>query len=124
MDAIDGIVDRVWNTISGHHRRNSAGYRSIYGEFIVVVVGKTSWRKRTPIYWFVVGAGGWATTTELAGAVIATGTVVVEGNVKVVQQIAGHSSAVTTLDVYAQLFAHDAHSSARAVDALLNGDVA
>lgn len=45
-------------------------------------------------------------------------------NVKVVQQIAGHSSAVTTLDVYAQLFAHDAHSSARAVDALLNGDVA
>lgn len=45
-------------------------------------------------------------------------------NPKVVQQIAGHSSAVTTLDVYAQLFAHDAQSSARAVDALLNGDVA
>ena len=42
-------------------------------------------------------------------------------NVKLVQQIAGHSSAVTTLDVYAQLFAHDAQSSARAVDALLNG---
>lgn len=41
-------------------------------------------------------------------------------NVKVVQQIAGHSSAVTTLDVYAQLFADDAQSSARAVDALLN----
>jgi integrase len=39
-------------------------------------------------------------------------------NVKLVQQIAGHSSAVTTLDVYAQLFAEDAHSSARAVDAL------
>lgn len=41
-------------------------------------------------------------------------------NVKLVQQIAGHSSAVTTLDVYAQLFAEDAHSSARAVDALLS----
>ncbi|WP_146360962.1 tyrosine-type recombinase/integrase [Arthrobacter yangruifuii] len=41
-------------------------------------------------------------------------------NVKVVQQIAGHSSAVTTLDVYAQLFADDAQASARAVDALLN----
>lgn len=40
-------------------------------------------------------------------------------HVKVVQQIAGHSSAVTTLDVYAQLLAHDVHSSARAVDALL-----
>ncbi|MFF2675424.1 tyrosine-type recombinase/integrase [Arthrobacter koreensis] len=40
-------------------------------------------------------------------------------NVKVVQQIAGHSSAVTTLDVYAQLFADDAHSSAKAVDSLL-----
>lgn len=40
-------------------------------------------------------------------------------NVKVVQQIAGHSSAVTTLDVYAQLFAEDAQASARGVDALL-----
>lgn len=40
-------------------------------------------------------------------------------NVKMVQQVAGHSSAVTTLDVYAQLFAHDVQSSARAVDALL-----
>lgn len=40
-------------------------------------------------------------------------------NVKVVQQIAGHSSAKTTLDVYAQLLDHDVHSSARAVDALL-----
>jgi len=46
---------------------------------------------------------------------ISTGT-----HVKVVQEIAGHSSAVTTLDVYAQLFADDAHSSARAVDALLH----
>lgn len=41
-------------------------------------------------------------------------------HVKVVQQIAGHSSAVTTLDVYTQLLAHDVHASARAVDALLN----
>lgn len=40
-------------------------------------------------------------------------------NVKIVQQIAGHSSAVTTLDVYAQLFADDAQSSAKAVDARL-----
>lgn len=39
--------------------------------------------------------------------------------VKVVQQIAGHSSATTTMDVYAQLFAPDVQSSARAVDALL-----
>lgn len=44
-------------------------------------------------------------------------------NVKVVQQIAGHSSAVTTLDVYAQLFADDAQASARAVDVLLNAVV-
>lgn len=41
-------------------------------------------------------------------------------NVKVVQQLAGHSSAKTTLDVYALLFAHDGQSSAQAVDALLN----
>lgn len=43
-------------------------------------------------------------------------------NVKVVQQLAGHSSAKTTLDVYAQLVPEDAHDSARAVDALLRGD--
>ncbi|AEI04470.1 type I secretion membrane fusion protein, HlyD family (plasmid) [Afipia carboxidovorans OM5] len=43
----------------------------------------------TIIAFLVVGAGGWATTTELAGAVIATGTVVVEGNVKVVQHPTG-----------------------------------
>lgn len=48
---------------------------------------------------------------------VSTGT-----NVKVVQQIAGHSSAVTTLDVYAQLFEDDFHSSARAIDALLLAD--
>lgn len=40
-------------------------------------------------------------------------------NIKVVQQLAGHKSAVTTLDVYAQYFDEDAHSSALAVDALL-----
>src|SRR6185312_5154166 len=33
----------------------------------------------------VGGVGGWATTTELAGAVIAGGNVVVESNVKKVQ---------------------------------------
>jgi integrase len=44
-------------------------------------------------------------------------------NVKVVQQLAGHSSAKTTLDVYAQLVPDDAHDSARAVDALLRGSV-
>lgn len=43
-------------------------------------------------------------------------------NIKVLQQIAGHESAVTTLDVYAQYFDEDAHSSARAVDALLLRD--
>jgi integrase len=41
-------------------------------------------------------------------------------NVKIIQQIAGHQSAVTTLDVYAQLFADDLQASARAVDALLS----
>ncbi|SKB44267.1 Site-specific recombinase XerC [Arthrobacter sp. 49Tsu3.1M3] len=41
-------------------------------------------------------------------------------NIKAVQQIAGHSSAVTTLDVYAQLLADDVQASARAVDDLLN----
>lgn len=40
-------------------------------------------------------------------------------NVKVVQQIAGHTSAVTTLDVYAQYYEADLHSSASAVDRLL-----
>jgi HlyD family secretion protein len=35
------------------------------------------------------GVGGWASTTEIAGAVIATGTVVVETNVKKVQHLSG-----------------------------------
>ncbi len=37
----------------------------------------------------VFGAGGWALTTELAGAVLASGTVVVDGNVKAVQHPLG-----------------------------------
>jgi integrase len=41
-------------------------------------------------------------------------------NVKVVQQIAGHKSAVTTMDVYAQHYEDDLHSSAKAVDGLLS----
>lgn len=41
-------------------------------------------------------------------------------NVKVVQQIAGHKSAVTTMDVYAHHYEDDLHSSARAVDELLS----
>ena len=36
-----------------------------------------------------VGLGGWATTTEIAGAVIASGSVVVESNVKKVQHPTG-----------------------------------
>src|SRR3981189_885086 len=35
------------------------------------------------------GVGGWATTTQLAGAVIAPGTIVVESSVKKVQHPAG-----------------------------------
>jgi len=37
----------------------------------------------------VVGAGGWAATAELSGAVIGTGTIVVDGNVKRVQHKEG-----------------------------------
>ena len=37
----------------------------------------------------VGGVGGWAATTELAGAVIAPGTIVVESNVKKVQHPTG-----------------------------------
>jgi HlyD family secretion protein len=35
------------------------------------------------------GVGGWAATTELAGAVIASGSVVVDSNVKKVQHLTG-----------------------------------
>ncbi|WP_442545001.1 tyrosine-type recombinase/integrase [Arthrobacter sp. KN11-1C] len=41
-------------------------------------------------------------------------------NVKVVQQIAGHKSAVTTMDVYAHYYEDDLHSSAQAVDRMLS----
>src|SRR5262249_18714818 len=36
-----------------------------------------------------VGIGGWATTTELSGAVIAPGSIVVDSNVKKVQHLTG-----------------------------------
>src|SRR2546423_3329556 len=36
-----------------------------------------------------VGVGGWATTTELSGAVIAPGSMVVDSNVKKVQHLSG-----------------------------------
>src|SRR5215813_4384907 len=35
------------------------------------------------------GLGGWAATTELSGAIIASGTVVVDSNVKKVQHLTG-----------------------------------
>jgi HlyD family secretion protein len=38
---------------------------------------------------FLGGVGGWATTTQLAGAVIAPGTIVVESNIKKVQHPTG-----------------------------------
>src|SRR5207302_6068602 len=38
---------------------------------------------------FVGGVGGWAATSELSGAVIAVGTVIVESNVKKVQHPTG-----------------------------------
>jgi HlyD family secretion protein len=37
----------------------------------------------------IVGIGGWATTTELSGAVIAPGSIVVDSNVKKVQHLTG-----------------------------------
>ena len=43
----------------------------------------------TAILLAVGGFGGWGTTTEIAGAVIANGTVVVESNVKKVQHLTG-----------------------------------
>jgi site-specific recombinase XerD len=41
-------------------------------------------------------------------------------NVKAVQQMLGHASAVMTLDVYAGLFEDDLDSVAAALDALLS----
>ena len=37
----------------------------------------------------VVGVGGWAATTELSSAIVASGTVVVENNVKKIQHLTG-----------------------------------
>ena len=37
----------------------------------------------------VVGVGGWAMTTELSSAIVASGTVVVENNVKKIQHLTG-----------------------------------
>jgi HlyD family secretion protein len=45
------------------------------------------------------GVGGWAATTEISGALIAPGTIVVESNVKKVQHLTG--------GVVGQLFVHD-----------------
>ena len=36
-----------------------------------------------------VGVGGWAATTELSGAVIAQGSIVVDSNIKKVQHLTG-----------------------------------
>src|SRR5882672_2983643 len=41
------------------------------------------------ILMLVFGVGGWAATTELSGAVIAPGNVIVEGNVKQIQHPTG-----------------------------------
>jgi len=43
----------------------------------------------TALVFWVGGVGGWASTTEIAGAVIASGSVVVESNVKKVQHANG-----------------------------------
>ncbi len=40
----------------------------------------------------ILGIGGWAFRTELAGAVTASGSVVVDSNVKKVQHLTGGSS--------------------------------
>lgn len=45
-----------------------------------------------------------------------------DANIKVVQQIAGHQSAVTTLDTYAQYYEDDLHASARAVDRMFTAE--
>ncbi len=41
------------------------------------------------VVFLTLGVGGWATTTEIAGALIAPGTVVVESNIKKVQHPTG-----------------------------------
>ncbi|MEV5053297.1 integrase [Arthrobacter sp. LAR12-1-1.1] len=44
----------------------------------------------------------------------------VGSNVKVVQRIAGHATALLTLDTYAGLFDEDLHESAARLDVKLN----
>ena len=64
-----------------------------------------------------VGLGGWATTTEIAGAVIATGTVVVESSVKKVQHPTG--------GIFGELLVHDGdHVKAGDVVVRLDGTIA
>lgn len=61
-------------TISQESRRSLHRHVSIGLVLVAVVVG---------------GAGGWASTTEISGAVVAPGSVVVEGDVKKVQHRTG-----------------------------------
>lgn len=64
-----------------------------------------------------LGLGGWATTTEIAGAVIATGTVVVESSVKKVQHPTG--------GIVGELLVHDGdHVKAGDVVVRLDGTIA
>jgi HlyD family secretion protein len=64
-----------------------------------------------------VGLGGWATTTEIAGAVIASGTVVVESSVKKVQHPTG--------GIVGELLVHDGdHVKAGDVVVRLDGTIA
>jgi HlyD family secretion protein len=64
-----------------------------------------------------VGLGGWATTTEIAGAVIASGSVVVESNVKKVQHPTG--------GIVGELLVHDGdHVKAGNVVVRLDGTIA
>ena len=58
-----------------HESRRAIRSLNRVGFFVVVVL--------------VVGIGGWAATTELVGAVIAPGTIVVESSVKKVQHPTG-----------------------------------
>jgi HlyD family secretion protein len=59
---------------TGHDPRRTIRKLNLAGLVITVVLG---------------GAGGWATTAQLAGAVIAPGTIVVESDAKKVQHPSG-----------------------------------
>lgn len=78
---------------------------------------------------FCGGVGGWAATTELSGAVIASGYLVVEGNVKKVQHLVGGTVAellvqegqvVEAGEVVVRLDATVTRSNLAAVSASLN----